>query len=91
VPEYAEGAAKYMLTHANWEWEIGRTVQTFGAVTQVFSAYASGRELRDPQPIARGMNSFQLFYDGTRWYIVTIYWAAEHGDLKIPSQYLNQK
>jgi hypothetical protein len=91
VPEYAGLAAAHMLTHANWEWEIGRTVQTFGAVTQVFSAYASGRELHDPQPLARGINSFQLFNDGTRWYIVTIYWAAEHGDLKIPAQYLNEK
>jgi hypothetical protein len=89
--EYASSAAEYMLTHANWEWEIGRTVQTFGAVTQVFSAYASGREMHDPHPQERGMNSFQLFYDGTRWYIVTIYWAAEYGDLKIPAQYLNER
>lgn len=91
VNEYATGAAKYMLTHANWEWEIGRTVQTFGAVTQVFSAYASGKEFHDPQPVARGMNSFQLFNDGKRWYIVTIYWAAERDDLKLPAQYLNMK
>jgi hypothetical protein len=91
VPEYARLAAQSRLTHANYEWEIGRTVQTFGAVTQVFSAYAAGREMHDPQPLARGMNSFQLFNDGTRWYIVTIYWAAEHGDLKIPAQYLNEK
>jgi hypothetical protein len=91
VPEYARLAGQSRLTHANYEWEIGRTVQTFGAVTQVFSAYASGREMHDPQPLARGMNSFQLFNDGARWYIVTIYWAAEHGDLKIPAQYLNEK
>jgi hypothetical protein len=91
APQYARDAAKYMLTHANWEWEIGRTVQTFGAVTQVFSAYASGREMHDPHPVERGMNSFQLFYDGARWYIVTIYWAAEYGNLKIPTKYLNEK
>ena len=89
APEYARSLEKFMLTHANWEWEIGRTVQTFGAVAQVFSAYASGREMHDPQPQERGLNSFQLFYDGTRWYIVTIYWAAEYGDLKIPARYLN--
>ena len=91
VPEYARESTKYMLTHANWEWEIGRTVQTFGAVTQVFSAYAFGRKMHDPQPVERGMNSFQLFYNGTRWYIVTIYWAEEHGDVKLSAQYLNEK
>ena len=75
---------------AFYENEIGRTVDTFGAVTHVFSAYASRRE-PNGTPFARGINSIQLFNDGTRWYVVTIYWQAEHPGLTIPSKYLNGK
>jgi hypothetical protein len=88
--EYAQRAGQGFSSHGFYEREIGRKVDTFGAVTQVFSAYASRHGADDPQPFARGINSFQLFNDGTRWYIVTIYWNAERPDLKIPSQYLNE-
>ncbi len=71
-----------------YETEIGRTAETFGSVTQVFSAYASRHAPGDATPFARGINSFQLFNDGTRWYVVTIYWEAERPGLEIPARYL---
>jgi hypothetical protein len=89
--QYALAAGRSFQTHPFYEREIGRKVDTFGAVTQVFSAYASRHGANDPQPFARGINSFQLFYDGTRWYIVTIYWNAERPGLEIPAGYLNEE
>jgi hypothetical protein len=91
VDEFAQSAAQYFATHSFYERGIGQKVDAFGAVAQVFSPYASFHDANDPQPFARGINSFQLFNDGTRWYIVTIYWNAERPDLKIPAQYLNAK
>jgi hypothetical protein len=72
-----------------FEHEIGRETNTFGPVTQVFSAYASRHGPDDPKPFARGINSFQLFNDGTRWYVVTIYWAEEKPGNPIPARYLH--
>lgn len=88
--QYATNAAPFMLKQPFYEKEIGRKVDTFGSVAQVFSSYASRHDPSDAQPFARGINSFQLFYDGTRWYIVTIYWNAERKGLKIPAEYLNE-
>ncbi len=90
INQYVSGAAKFTLTHGNYEHEIGRKVESFGDIAQVFSAYAWHGDAKDRRPAARGINSFQLFYDGTRWYIVTIYWTNERPDLKIPAEYLNE-
>jgi hypothetical protein len=35
----------------------------------------------------RGINSFELFHDGERWWIVSVYWANETRDQKIPERY----
>jgi hypothetical protein len=36
----------------------------------------------------RGINSFQLFNDGKRWWVVTIYWQQESKDNPIPKEFL---
>lgn len=70
-----------------YEREIHRVVEQFGPIAQVFSTYES-RRAEGEQPFARGINSFQLFYDGTRWWIASIFWTAERADLPIPDAYL---
>lgn len=39
----------------------------------------------------KGVNSFQSFFDGTRWWVVTIYWEAETPGNPIPPSLLNGK
>lgn len=54
---------------------------------QVFSTYETRRNSTDQNP-TRGINSIQLFNDGTRWWVVTVYWAGERSDTPIPPRYL---
>lgn len=86
--EYAERAGPAFAQTGFFESEIGRTEEAFGPVVQLFSAYASRRSPEDPAPFARGINSFQLMHDGSRWWIVSIFWTAERPDLPIPERYL---
>ncbi len=86
--EYAESADSFFQENGFFETEIGRTQEEFGPVVHLFSAYQSKRALDDPEPFARGINSFQLMHDGSRWWVVTIYWTAERPDLPIPQRYL---
>jgi hypothetical protein len=91
TPEEYAAAASLSLEEAGFfEKEISRTGETFGAITQAFSTYESRRHADDATPFARGINSFQLLNDGTRWWIVTIYWQAERPDTPIPAQYLRK-
>jgi len=71
-----------------FENEIGRVQEEFGPVVHLFSTYQSRWSLGDPEPFARGINSFQLMHDGTRWWVVTIYWTSERPGLLIPGRYI---
>lgn len=72
-----------------FESEIGRRVEKFGHIAQVFSSYES-REEKGAEPFARGINSFQLLWDETRWWVVTIYWDSETPTTKIPAEYIGK-
>ncbi len=68
------------------EREIARRVDRFGNIAHVFSTY-DGRGEADATP-TRGLNSIQLIFDGTRWWVVSVYWEAERPGHSIPPQYL---
>jgi hypothetical protein len=71
-----------------FEREIHRHIERFGAVAHVFSTYESRHSRADAHPFARGINSIQLFFDGKRWWIVTIFWDSERPDQPIPASRL---
>ncbi|MBX3175610.1 MAG: hypothetical protein KF709_14480 [Gemmatimonadaceae bacterium] len=79
------------LERGFFERELGRKVERYGNIVHLMSAYDSKRTLEDAAPFARGINSFQLWYDGKRWWVVTIYWEAETPANPIPAEYLTAK
>ncbi len=85
--EYAE-VADPALMQGFVEAEIGRTVERFGNIAHVFSTYVSFRSRADTEPFARGINSFQLLYDGGRWHVISIFWQAESPAYPIPERYI---
>ena len=71
-----------------YEKEIARRTEQFGNIAHVWSTYESRHHEDDPEPFMRGINSIQLFNDGKRWWIVSIYWQQESADAPIPEKYL---
>jgi hypothetical protein len=90
VEDYITRAGPALERDGFFEREIGRVTERYGNIVHAFSAYDSKRTLADPQPFMRGINSFQLMNDGTRWWIVTIFWEPERPDNPIPERYLNK-
>ncbi|MCU0615857.1 MAG: hypothetical protein MUD17_02065 [Gemmatimonadaceae bacterium] len=88
--EYIQRAGASLERDGFFEREIGRVTETFGHVTHVFSAYDSRRTATDAAPFARGINSIQLLNDGTRWWVVSVYWDSERPDNPIPDRYLKR-
>jgi hypothetical protein len=68
------------------EREIFRRTEQFGSIAHVFSTYEGEREIDDN--VIRGINSIQLLYDSTRWWIISVYWEAERPDNPLPAAYL---
>jgi hypothetical protein len=86
--EYITTAGPQLERSGFFEREIGRKLERYGNVVHLMSAYDSKRALSDAAPFARGVNSFQLFFDGRRWWVVTIYWEAETPGNPIPAALL---
>ncbi len=78
----------YIEKNGFFEKEIARRTEQFGHIAHAWSAYESRHKGDDPKPFMRGINSIQLFHDGSRWWIVTIYWQHESPEQPIPEEYL---
>jgi hypothetical protein len=85
---YMARVRPYFEKEGFYEKEIARRTERFGNIVHVFSTYESRHSPDEPQPFMRGINSIQLFYDGNRWWIVTVYWQHETAAFPIPEKYL---
>ncbi len=88
VDEYIERAGPQLMENGFWEREIARTTEQFGSIAHAFSTYESRIRTPDSDPFMRGINSIQLFDDGTRWWIVSVLWDNERPDQPLPEAYL---
>ncbi|HEV2289344.1 MAG TPA: hypothetical protein VGR81_10365 [Candidatus Acidoferrales bacterium] len=86
--DYASRGQAYFEKSGFFEREVARKSERFGGIMQVFSTYESRHAANDPKPFARGVNGVQLFFDGTRWWIVTIYWQEETASMPLPKEFL---
>ena len=67
-----------------YEKEIARRVEQFGQIAHAWSTYESRHDPSDAVPFMRGINSIQLFNDGRRWWILSIYWQHENASNPLP-------
>ncbi len=91
VDEFITAIERNVKNEGFFEQEISRRIDKFGAVAHVFSTYESRHAKSDPKPFVRGINSIQLFFDGKRWWVVTIFWDSERPDQPIPAEYLPKR
>jgi hypothetical protein len=91
VEEYITNSGPYLEKDGFFETEIGKKTEQFGNIVHVFSTYESKRTVKDEKPFMRGINSFQLWYDGKRWWVITILWQSESQDTPIPGKYIGTK
>ncbi len=86
--EHIEAVSGYTVERGFYEKEIGREVISYGTVTHVFSTYEYHSE--DGVMSGRGINSFQLFYDGSRYWITSVIWSQEAPEHPIPERFITQ-
>jgi len=89
VEDYIATSGPFLEKEGFFEREIGRRTEQFGSVVHVFCTYDSKRKLNDEKPFMRGINSIQLWNDGKRWWILTVFWQAETPDNLIPEKYID--
>ena len=85
--QFVEDSDPWMVGQGFFEKEIHRVTRRFGNIAHVFSTYAFRREAEGPV-LGRGVNSIELFWDGTRWWIAGAIWDGERPDNAIPAALL---
>lgn len=70
-----------------YETEIHRVTRRVGDIAHVFSTYEM-RYTPDGPVFGRGVNSIELYWDGTRWWIAAAVWTDEAPGHPIPADLL---
>ena len=91
VDDYIGRVTKPFAENGFYEKEAARSSETFGQIVHVFSTYESRHAPSDAKPFQRGINSIQLYHDGSRWWIVSLLWRAEDDKLALPERYLQSR
>lgn len=87
--DYVNAAGAGLERTGFFEREIHRTTEAYGQILHVFSTYESRRTADlSERPFSRGINSIQLLKDGSRWWVVSIFWDSERPGNEIPAKYL---
>lgn len=83
--EYADEGDAQLVRDGSSEHEVAHKIYRYGNVATVFSSYevtlASTGNL-----YSRGVNIYQLYYVGNRWWISSVSWDAENNINSIPPE-----
>jgi hypothetical protein len=90
VEDYITRNGPVLEKNGFFEQEIYRKQELYGRIAHCFSTYAAKRNATDAEPFMRGINSIQLYNDGKRWWILSIFWQSESKEVPLPKQYLRQ-
>lgn len=88
VDQYVGLNGKYFEGTGYIETSIRNDINVYGGLAQVFSSFES-RHRGETEPYTRGINGFQLVFDGHRWWINALSWQSESPENgPIPARYL---
>jgi len=73
--EFIASRTPFLSQHDFYEWETTRQELRFGQLVHVWSSYLAAHE-PGGHPIRKGVNSIQLWNDGSRWWILSVAWDA---------------
>jgi hypothetical protein len=82
--EYADESDAAIVKQGFTEREIKHIVKRFGNVATVLSSYEGSDAAGKSK--TRGVNIFQLYFDGKRWWILSMVWDEERPDNPIPAE-----
>ncbi len=76
----------YLDKKGFYEFELYNRIEKYNTITQAFSTYEYKTE--DKTIAGRGITSYELFYDGNRYWIMSMFWVMEDDKHTIPEVYL---
>ena len=83
--EYADESDAQLVRDGFSEHELAHKIYKYGNVATVFSSYEVA-VARTGKLYSRGVNIYQLYFAGNRWWISSVSWDAENNINPIPQE-----
>jgi hypothetical protein len=83
---FADEADAWMVKNGFTERELAHIIKRYGNVATVLSSYEG--KIAAGKVVSRGVNIFQLYFDGKRWWILSMVWDEERPGNPIPPDLL---
>ena len=80
----------YFRTHGYYERSIGKRVEEFGNLAEVWSTKESRDAKEQAQPSSRGIDSFQIVHAHGRFWIASLFFDDERPGVTLPAKYLKK-
>ena len=84
--DFADEADAWMVKNGFTERELAHVIKRYGNVATVLSSYEG--KTAAGKVVSRGVNIFQLYFDGKRWWILSMVWDEERPNNPIPQELL---
>ena len=78
----------YLDQRGFYEKELYVSTESYGSITQSVSTYKFWME--DKTAEGRGLTSYQYFWDGNRYWILSMFWMMESEKYPLPKSYLGK-
>lgn len=85
--QFVDGIDSALVAAGFYETEIHRVTRSVNDIAHVFSTYEMRRSPDGPV-LGRGVNSIELFWDGSRWWIAGAVWIDEAPGHPLPRDLL---
>lgn len=89
LKEFADEADAHLVSEGFTEHELAHKIHRFGNVATVLSSYEG--KFASGKLYSRGVNIYQLYYAGKRWWISSVSWDGEDFINPIPAELLPKK
>ena len=83
--EFVDEADESTVKEGFTERELGHKIERYGNVATVLSSY-EGKNASTGKVVTRGVNIFQLYFDGKRWWILSMVWDQENPRESYPAR-----
>jgi len=82
--DFADEADAWMVKNGFTERELAHVIKRYGNVATVLSSYEG--KTAAGKVVSHGVNIFQLYFDGKRWWILSMVWDEERPGNPIPQE-----
>ncbi|MCK7593465.1 hypothetical protein [Pseudomarimonas salicorniae] len=87
VEDYAANFERKLAGRPFYEVETHSIIERFGCIAHVFSTYEAFADEARTEFLKRGINSIQLYDDGSGWRVAAMVWDDERPGLSMPERY----